>query len=92
MSKISTTTNNKSKTKPATNKKITKLPKKATKNTKITKNNKTKTAQENSKILADKIDNNQKIKKPVAQNTNAFVDKYLEFYDDIKIPSRRYDW
>ena len=21
-----------------------------------------------------------------------FVEKYLEFYDDIKIPTRRYDW
>ena len=26
------------------------------------------------------------------QAPNPFVDKYLEFYDDIKIPSRRYDW
>lgn len=24
--------------------------------------------------------------------TNQFADKYLQFYDDIKIPSRRYDW
>ena len=36
---------------------------------------------------------NKTAKKPqVSQNTNPFMDKYLEFYDDIKIPSRRYDW
>lgn len=27
-----------------------------------------------------------------AKPTNKFTDKYLEFYDDIKIPSKRYDW
>ena len=31
-------------------------------------------------------------KKVVATPTNKFTDKYLQFYDDIKIPSRRYDW
>ena len=23
---------------------------------------------------------------------NKFADEYLKFYDDIKIPSKRYDW
>ena len=27
-----------------------------------------------------------------AKPSNKFTDKYLEFYDDIKIPSKRYDW
>lgn len=31
-------------------------------------------------------------KTQINQTANPFVDKYLEFYDDIKIPSRRYDW
>lgn len=26
------------------------------------------------------------------KETNKFTDKYLEFYDDIKIPTKRYDW
>lgn len=30
--------------------------------------------------------------KPVSQPQDKFKDKYLEFYDDIKIPSKRYDW
>lgn len=30
--------------------------------------------------------------KTVSQPTNKFTDKYLEFYDDIKIPSRKYHW
>lgn len=30
--------------------------------------------------------------KTVAQTTNQFTEKYLQFYDDIKIPSKRYDW
>lgn len=24
--------------------------------------------------------------------TNQFTENYLKFYDDIKIPSKRYDW
>ncbi len=40
-----------------------------------------------------KTSENKTTKKPqVSQNSNPFVDRYLEFYDDIKIPSRRYDW
>lgn len=31
-------------------------------------------------------------KKVPIKQTNQFADKYLQFYDDIKIPSRRYDW
>ena len=31
-------------------------------------------------------------KKPKPKATNNFTDNYLKFYDDIKIPSRRYDW
>ena len=31
-------------------------------------------------------------KKPAAQKADKFKDSYLNFYDDIKIPSRRYDW
>lgn len=30
--------------------------------------------------------------KPISRVENKFTDKYLEFYDDIKIPSKRYDW
>jgi len=30
--------------------------------------------------------------KPVKTTTNKFTDDYLKFYDDIKVPSRRYDW
>lgn len=26
------------------------------------------------------------------KQTNNFTNKYLEFYDDIKIPTKRYDW
>lgn len=29
---------------------------------------------------------------PKPMPTNKFADDYLKFYDDIKIPSRRYDW
>lgn len=36
-----------------------------------------------------KIKNN---KKSLEKPENRFTDKYLEFYDDIKIPSKRYDW
>jgi len=31
-------------------------------------------------------------KKVPVTPTNQFADKYLQFYDDVKIPSRRYDW
>lgn len=53
-----------------------------------------KTKAETSKSKeAVKTSENKTNKKPqVSQNTNPFVDRYLEFYDDIKIPSRRYDW
>lgn len=30
--------------------------------------------------------------KTTASCTNQFTEKYLQFYDDIKIPSKRYDW
>ena len=40
------------------------------------------------KIKAKTLNN----KKVVAAPTNKFTDNYLQFYDDIKIPSRRYDW
>lgn len=42
-----------------------------------------KTKQKNRKIANKKI-----LEKP----QNKFTDKYLEFYDDIKIPPKRYDW
>ena len=27
-----------------------------------------------------------------AKPENKFTEKYLQYYDDIKIPSKRYDW
>ncbi len=30
--------------------------------------------------------------KPLPPKQDQFKDKYLQFYDDIKISSRRYDW
>lgn len=30
--------------------------------------------------------------KSAPRQTNHFADKYLEFYDDIKVPSRKYHW
>jgi len=30
--------------------------------------------------------------KPITPKEDKFKDKYLNFYDDIKISSRRYDW
>jgi len=38
-----------------------------------------------------KYKKNEKIKKQT-QKEDKFKDNYLKFYDDIKIPSRRYDW
>ena len=31
-------------------------------------------------------------KKPTPEKQDKFKDSYLNFYDDIKVPSRRYDW
>lgn len=31
-------------------------------------------------------------KKPKAKQPEKFKDSYLNFYDDIKVPTRRYDW
>lgn len=31
-------------------------------------------------------------KKPTVQKQDRFKDNYLNFYDDIKISTRRYDW
>ena len=30
--------------------------------------------------------------KPTIEKENKFKDKYLEFYDDIKVSTKRYDW
>ena len=30
--------------------------------------------------------------KPAANPQNAYAEKYLQFYDDIKTPSRKNDW
>ena len=30
--------------------------------------------------------------KPTAKPQNTYAEKYLEFYDDIKTPSRKNDW
>ena len=29
---------------------------------------------------------------PKPTTTNKFTEDYLKFYDDIKIPTKRYDW
>ena len=45
------------------------------------------------KLPKGKVKAKSKVRKQtVAKPTNQFTDKYLQFYDDIKIPSRRYDW
>ena len=48
------------------------------------------------KITKKKPKINKKMKPssspPKINNTNTNADKYLAFYDDIKIPSKRYDW
>ena len=31
-------------------------------------------------------------RKPIPEKQDKFKDNYLNFYDDIKISSRRYDW
>ena len=31
-------------------------------------------------------------KTTATQSSNAYADKYLQFYDDIKTPSRKNDW
>ena len=31
-------------------------------------------------------------KKPKLKQENSYAEKYLEFYDDIKTPSRKNDW
>ena len=38
-----------------------------------------------------KIKPTGKISQP-KQDTNPYADQYLKFYDDIKIPTKRYDW
>jgi len=30
--------------------------------------------------------------KSTQKQTNTFKEKYFEFYDDIKTPTKRYDW
>ena len=35
---------------------------------------------------------NQAKTKPVVKPQNLYAEKYLEFYDDIKTPSRKNDW
>lgn len=49
------------------------------------------------KILKKLPKSKQKFKKNtnfkhVSKPQDKFKDKYLEFYDDIKIPTKRYDW
>lgn len=44
-----------------------------------------------SKIDVSKILKNKKQNAPSPQ-IDKFKDKYLEFYDDIKIPSKKHDW
>lgn len=49
------------------------------------------------KILKKLPKNNKKYKKnsnfqKKSPEINKFKDNYLNFYDDIKVPTRRYDW
>jgi len=51
------------------------------------------------KIIKKPKEQNKKYKRKVrftpaknSQPQNKFVDEYLKFYTDIKIPSKRYDW
>lgn len=32
------------------------------------------------------------LNKATSQPTNKFKDKYFDFYDDIKTPTKKYDW
>lgn len=38
------------------------------------------------------LTNKSKKTKTVLYETNSNKEKYLNFYDDIKIPSKKYDW
>lgn len=48
--------------------------------------------------IVKKLKRNEKYKRKISftpkQKTepNKFTENYLKFYDDIKIPSKRYDW
>ena len=48
--------------------------------------------------IVKKIKRNKNYKRKISftpkqkNETNQFAENYLKFYDDIKIPSKRYDW
>lgn len=49
------------------------------------------------KILKELPKSKKKVSKPtvykkISEKPDKFKDNYLNYYDDIKIPSRRYDW
>ena len=45
------------------------------------------------KLRKGKVPKTKKISKDVVKNEqNSYANKYLEFYDDIKTPSRKNDW
>ncbi|MBR1987981.1 MAG: hypothetical protein IKA36_02965 [Clostridia bacterium] len=45
-----------------------------------------------SKLKNKKSKNNNTEQKKQLPPVNKFTEKYLDFYDDIKIPTKRYDW
>ena len=42
--------------------------------------------------LKSEILNNSPIKEKTQKKQNKELDKYLSFYDDIKVPNRKNDW
>lgn len=47
------------------------------------------------KLPKSKCKKNTKLsshKKTTLPPVNKFTEKYLDYYDDIKIPTKRYDW
>lgn len=48
-----------------------------------------KSLPENKKSLSKTYKKNRKYK---YMEKDKFSDKYLQYYDDIKIPSQKYDW
>ena len=42
--------------------------------------------------LKSEILNNSSIKEKTQKKQNKELDKYLSFYDDIKVPNRKNDW
>lgn len=53
---------------------------------------KSKLNNEDIEKLKSEILNNSPIKEKTQKKQNKELDKYLSFYDDIKVPNRKNDW